>query len=78
MCCHGFFRILNEDGESDMSEEKKVLTIKECSELYKIGINRLRELCRMSSCPFIVRIGSRKVLIKAKAFDDWFNACECI
>ena len=61
-----------------MVEEKKVLTIKECSELYKIGINRLRELCRMSDCPFIVRIGSRKVLIKAKVFDDWFNACECI
>ena len=61
-----------------MLEERKVLSIKECSELYKIGINRLRELCRMADCPFTVRIGSRKVLIQAKAFDDWFNACECI
>lgn len=58
--------------------DTKVYTIKECAELYKIGINRLRELCKAVDCPFIVRIGARKTLIKARAFDDWFNACNAI
>jgi len=58
--------------------EKKVLTIKECAEMYCIGINRMRELCKMVDCPFTIRIGSRKTLIKAKAFETWFNSCEAI
>lgn len=61
-----------------MINDIKVMTIKECSEIYRIGVNRLRELCKMADCPFAVRVGSRKILIKAKAFDDWFNNCEAI
>lgn len=68
----------NESNKSFTNNCTKVMTIKECSEMYKIGINRLRELCKMDDCPFIVRIGARKRLIKTKAFDDWFNACEAI
>lgn len=61
-----------------MINDIKVMTIKECAEIYRIGVNRLRELCKMSDCPFTVRVGSRKILIKAKVFDDWFNKCETI
>ena len=61
-----------------MEREIKTMTIKECAELYNIGVNRLREICKADDCPFVIRIGARKRIIKAKAFDEWFNTCEAI
>ena len=56
----------------------KTMTIKECSKLYKIGVNRLRQICKADYCPFVLRIGTRKKLIKTKEFEKWLSQCEAI
>ncbi len=56
----------------------KTMTIQECSELYKIGVNRLRQICKADYCPFVLRVGTRKKLIKTKEFEKWLSQCEAI
>jgi len=56
----------------------KTMTIKECSQLYKIGVNRLRQICKSEYCPFVLKIGTRKSLIKTKEFEQWLSECEAI
>ena len=51
----------------------KTMTIQECSELYKIGVNRLRQICKADYCPFVLRVGTRKKLIKTKEFEKWLS-----
>lgn len=61
-----------------MDNCSKTMTIKECSQLYKIGVNRLRQICKSDFCPFVLKIGTRKKLIKTKEFEKWLSECECI
>ena len=53
--------------------EKPTLTIKETSQLFNIGINRVRQVAKQySDLGFVVKIGTH-TLIKRKAFEDFIN-----
>ena len=51
--------------------EKQNLTIQEAAEYSNIGINKLYSMIKDPFCPFILRVGDKKTLIKKKAFDDY-------
>ena len=48
------------------------LTIKEASEYYNIGENKLRELIKQDCCEFVLYIG-KKALIKRKQFEEYLD-----
>lgn len=50
--------------------KKMNLTIEEAVEYSNIGENTLREEIAKPHCPFVIKIGSRKV-IKRKEFEEW-------
>ena len=50
--------------------EKSNLTLEEASAYSGIGINKLRNISDSESCPFVLWIGSKR-LIKRKAFDEY-------
>lgn len=52
--------------------EKTNLTIEEAAAYSGIGMNKLRKLTNVDSCPFVLWVGSKR-LIKRKAFDDFIN-----
>lgn len=54
------------------------LTVEEGAKLSKIGINRLRNIVRAEGCPFTLRVGANKYLIKRKLFEEWLNTCEAV
>jgi len=52
--------------------EKSNLTIEETAIYSGIGINRLRELTSHDDCPFVLWVGSKR-LIKRKVFDIYIE-----
>lgn len=52
--------------------EKANLTLEEASAYSGIGINKLRELSNDKSCPFVLWVGSKR-LIKRKLFDSYIE-----
>lgn len=48
------------------------LTIEEAAAYSNIGIHRLYELTDQEDCPFVLWIGSRRV-IKRKSFDEYIE-----
>ena len=48
------------------------LTIEEAAAYSNIGIHRLDELTEQEDCPFVLWIGSRRV-IKRKSFDEYIE-----
>lgn len=48
------------------------LTIEEAAVYSNIGIHRLYELTEQEDCPFVLWIGSRRV-IKRKSFDEYIE-----
>ena len=51
-------------------KDKVTLTIREAAEYSNIGINRLESLLRQPNCPFVLFVGTKK-LVKRKAFEDF-------
>ena len=51
-------------------KDKVTLTIREAAELSNIGINKLDSLLRKPNCPFVLFVGTKK-LVKRKAFEDF-------
>ncbi len=49
---------------------KVALTIKEAALYSNIGINKLESLLRQPGCPFVLYVGSKK-LVKREAFERW-------
>ncbi|CDC41079.1 excisionase [Clostridium sp. CAG:352] len=49
---------------------KILLTVKETSELFNIGENKIKELTNDNDCKFVLWNGSKR-LIKRKAFEDY-------
>ena len=47
---------------------KVMLTIKEAAEYSNIGINKLYKLLRSLNCPFLLYVGTKK-LVKRKEFE---------
>ena len=53
--------------------EKAVLTVQECAALTGIGQNKLESLLKVPDCPFLLKNGSKKMIIRAR-FDEYI--CE--
>ncbi len=50
--------------------EKANLTVEETAAYSGIGINKVKELSNGEGCPFVLWVGSKR-LIKRKMFDDF-------
>ena len=53
--------------------EKANLTIKEAAAYSNIGINRIDKLLRTPNCPFVLYVGTKK-LVKRRAFEEYLNS----
>lgn len=52
---------------------KMVLTIKEAAEYSNIGINKIDSMLRQPNCPFVLYVGTRK-LVKRKEFEAYISS----
>lgn len=52
--------------------QKSNLTLEEAAAYSGIGINRIRELSNSPECPFVLWVGSKR-LIKREKFDSFTN-----
>ena len=50
--------------------EKSNLTLEEAAAYSGIGINRIRELTNQDSCPFVLWVGTKR-LVKRRKFDEF-------
>ena len=53
--------------------EKLTLTIKEAAEYSNIGINRIDAMLRVPNCPFVLYVGSKR-LVKRKEFEEYIHS----
>ena len=51
---------------------KMTLTIREAAEYSNIGINRIDEMLKKPNCPFVLYVGSKK-LVKRKEFEEYIR-----
>lgn len=51
---------------------KLTLTIKEAAEYSNIGINKIDFMLKQPNCPFVLYVGSRK-LVKRKEFEEYIR-----
>ena len=51
---------------------KAALTIREAAEYSNIGINRIDAMLRQPNCPFVLFVGTRK-LVKRREFEDYIS-----
>ena len=57
--------------------EKSNLTLEEAAASSSIGVNKIRELSNDENCPFVLWVGSKR-LIKRKLFDKYIEECYSI
>jgi DNA binding domain, excisionase family len=53
-------------------ENKFALTVKEAAEYFNIGEHRIRELTDKKNCPFVLWVGSKR-LVKRKKFEEYLS-----
>ena len=58
----------NEQVTSLPIDRKMLLSIREAAEYSNIGINKIDELLKQPNCPFVLYVGTRK-LVKRRAFE---------
>ena len=51
---------------------KVTLTIREAAEYSNIGINKIESLLRTRNCPFVLYVGTKK-LVKRKEFEQFIS-----
>ena len=51
---------------------KFMLTIREAAEYSNIGINKIDQMLRTPNCPFVLYVGSKK-LVKRKEFEEFLR-----
>lgn len=51
---------------------KMTLTIREAAEYSNIGINKIDSMLRTPNCPFVLFVGSKK-LVKRKEFEEYIS-----
>lgn len=51
---------------------KLTMTIREAAEYSNIGINKLEAMLRAPNCPFVLYIGTKK-LVKRKEFEEYIS-----
>lgn len=52
--------------------QKMTLTIKEAAEYSNIGINKIESMLRMPNCPFVLYVGTKK-LVKRREFEQFIS-----
>ena len=52
--------------------EKSNLTLEEAASYFNIGINKLREMTESEKCPFVLWVGSKR-LIKRRKLDEYLE-----
>lgn len=52
--------------------QKLTLTIREAAEYSNIGINKIEQMLRQPGCPFVLYVGTKK-LVKRKKFEDYIH-----
>ena len=52
--------------------EKSNLTLEEAAAYFNIGVNKLRQLTDDDKCPFVLWVGSKR-LIKRKIMDEYLS-----
>ena len=62
---------LNEQ-ELNLLQHKMTLTAREAAEYSNIGINKIDSMLRAPNCPFVLFVGTKK-LVKRKEFEDYIN-----
>ena len=53
-------------------DRKILLSIREAAEYSNIGINKIDAMLKLPNCPFVLYVGSKK-LVKRKAFEDFLQ-----
>ena len=53
-------------------DRKMLLSIREAAEYSNIGINKIDELLNQPNCPFVLFVGTKK-LVKRKAFEAYIE-----
>ena len=53
-------------------DRKMLLSIREAAEYSNIGINNIDELLKQPNCPFVLFVGTKK-LVKRKAFEAYIE-----
>ena len=51
---------------------KMTLTIREAAEYSNIGINKIYSMLKQPNCPFVLYVGTRK-LVKRKEFEEYIH-----
>lgn len=51
---------------------KVMLTVREASKYSNIGINKIGSMLREPNCPFVLYVGTKK-LVKRKEFEDFLH-----
>lgn len=51
---------------------KLTMTIREAAEYSNIGINKIEAMLRAPNCPFVLYIGTKK-LVKRKEFEEYIS-----
>lgn len=57
--------------------DKTILSIQECNALTGIGQNKLEKLLKMEGCPFLLKNGSKKMVIRTK-LDEYLQQNQII
>ena len=52
--------------------QKMTLTIREAAEYSNIGINKIDQMLRAPNCPFVLYVGTKK-LVKRKEFEEFIR-----
>ena len=53
-------------------DRKMLLSIREAAEYSNIGINKIDSMLRKPNCPFVLFVGTKK-LVKRKEFEDYIS-----
>ena len=53
-------------------DRKMLLSIREAAEYSNIGINKIDELLKQPNCPFVLYVGTKK-LVKRRAFEEFIK-----
>ena len=61
------------DTTRDPVHLKMVLTIKEAAEYSNIGINKIDAMLKAPNCPFVLYVGTKK-LVKRKEFEQYISS----
>ena len=64
---------MNREPETVPIPQKMTLTIREAAAYSNIGINTIDHLLRSPNCPFVLFVGTKK-LVKRREFEDFIRS----